>query len=248
MFAKFINYSLNKIGYEINKVKKNYSFDHIYTKFLKQNCSIVDVGANEGQSVKRFLSLFPNSKIYCFEPVKKAYDKLKTNYSKKNIYINNLALGARFEKKFINIYKRTSNSSFNKPIKNSYWEKKKKMQFNSNNLIDQRAKIQVITLDSYLKKNNLHLVDLLKIDTQQFEDQILNGAQNSLKRNIIRFIEIEFIMGNQYRNRLNIINIEKYLIKNNFRLLGISQSGDIIKKPDLCIDLLYGNINFIKIR
>jgi hypothetical protein len=122
------------------------------------------------------------------------------------------------------------------------------MQFNSNNLIDQRAKIQVITLDSYLKKNNLHLVDLLKIDTQQFEDQILNGAQNSLKRNIIRFIEMEFIMGNQYRNRLNIINIEKYLIKNNFRLLGISQSGDIIKKPDLCIDLLYGNINFIKIR
>ena len=58
MFAKLINYSLNKIGYELNKVKKNYSFDHIYTKYLKQNCSIIDVGANEGQSVKRFLSLF----------------------------------------------------------------------------------------------------------------------------------------------------------------------------------------------
>jgi len=248
MFKKFIKYSLKKIGYEINKAKIDYSFDHIYVKFLKKNNLIVDVGANKGQSVKRFLNLFPNSKIHSFEPTKEAYYELKKNFIGKNIYINNFALGCRLEKKFINIYRQSTNSSFNNPIKNSYWEKKKKIQYNSNTLIKQKEETQVITLDSYLKKNNIKFIDLLKIDTQGFEENVLKGAKNSLKSNIIKFVEVEFVVGNQYANRLNIINLEKYLVKSNFRLLGVSHSGDVIKKPDLSLDLLYGNTNFINIR
>jgi FkbM family methyltransferase len=247
MLKKSINYLLKKIGYEINKVKKDYSFDHIYLKFLRKNNIIIDVGANEGQSVKRFLSIFPNSKIHSFEPTKQAFNILKKNFIGKNIYINNFALGCRCEKKFINVYRRSVNSSFNSPIKDSYWERKKKIQYNSNTLISKKEEAKVITLDSYLKKRKIKFVDLLKIDTQGFEENVLKGAKNSLKSNIIKFIEIEFIVGNQYLNRIDIINLEKYLVKSSFRLLGISRSGDVIKKPDLSFDLLYGNINFINV-
>ena len=51
-------------------------------------------------------------------------------------------------------------------------------------------------------------LDLLKIDTQGYEDKVLNGSKEILSSNKISFIQIEFIMGNQYENRLNIIDYE----------------------------------------
>jgi hypothetical protein len=50
---KIIIYNLiKKIFGLINidiKFKKNLNFDEIYKKYIKTNCVIIDVGANEGQ-------------------------------------------------------------------------------------------------------------------------------------------------------------------------------------------------------
>ena len=54
-------------------------------------------------------------------------------------------------------------------------------------------------------------------------------------------------MGNQYENRLNIIDYEIYLIKNNFRLYGLNQKGDLLTKSDISLDLLYANSNYISV-
>lgn len=244
MLKKYINFFLNYIGYKISKNKK-YSFDHIYSYFLK-NPLIIDVGSNEGQSIYRFSKIFRKLKIHCFEPETESYDILKKNFSKKNIFLNNLGLGSKKEKKIINLFQKSSNSSFNKPIKDSFWETKKKKLFKSDKLIKNRKIVFMTTLDEYIYKKNIQFVDLLKIDTQGYESYVLKGCKNSLKKNIIKFIEIEFIMGNQYTNRLNIIDLEKFLIKNNFRLYGLNNSGDLLNKPDMCLDLLYVNNNFMK--
>jgi FkbM family methyltransferase len=244
MLKKYINFFLNYIGYKISK-NKIYSFDHIYSYFLK-NPLIIDVGSNEGQSIDRFLKIFRKLKIHCFEPETESFKILKKNFSKKNIFLNNLGLGSKREKKIINIFQKSSNSSFNKPIKDSFWETKKKKLFKSDKLIKNRKIVFMTTLDEYIYKKNIKFVDLLKIDTQGYESYVLKGCKNSLKKNIIKFIEIEFIMGNQYTNRLNIIDLEKFLIKNNFRLYGLNNSGDLLNKPDMCLDLLYVNNNFMK--
>ena len=244
MLKKHINFFLNYIGYKISK-NKIYSFDHIYSYFLK-NPLIIDVGSNEGQSIDRFSKIFRKLKIHCFEPETESYNTLKKNFSKKNIFLNNLGLGSKKEKKILNLFQKSSNSSFNKPIKDSFWEIKKKKLFKSDKLIKNRKIVFMTTLDEYIYKKNIQFVDLLKIDTQGYESYVLKGCKNSLKKNIIKFIEIEFIMGNQYTNRLNIIDLEKFLIKNNFRLYGLNDSGDLLNKPDMCLDLLYVNNNFMK--
>ena len=159
--------------------------------------------------------------------------------------MNNCGLSFKKSTKIINVFETTSNSSFNKPIKNSFWEKKKKIK--SENLIKNREEVYLTTIDNYINKKNIKYIDLLKIDTQGFESYILKGCANALKKNIIKLIEIEFIMGNQYTNRINIIDLEKHLIKNNFRLYGINQSGDLLNKPDMNLDLLYVNNKFIKV-
>jgi len=244
MFKKFINIFLNYFGYKISK-NKIYSFDHIYSYFLK-NPLIIDVGAHEGQSVTRVLRIFPKAKIHWFEPVLESYNILKKNFNKnKNIFFNNSGLSYKKEKKQINVFQGSLNSSFNKPIKDSFWEKKKKTLFKTDNLIKNRQIVFMTTIDDYIDKKNIKSVDLLKIDTQGYESYVLKGCANTFKKNIVKFVEIELIMGNQYINRLNIIDLEKYLIKNNFRLYGVNQYGDLLNKPDMSFDLLYINTMFI---
>ena len=239
---KIINSLLNKIGYRISK-KKNYSFDHVYKNFEKKhNNIIIDVGSNQGQSVEEYLKIYTNYKIHCFEPLNNLYEDLKKKYGHdKNIFLNNYALGEENkESKFLKYYNDV-NSSFNKPIQDSNWEKKKKKKFNIKNLIEEELKVKVLKLDEYIKINNIEFIDLLKIDTQGYEDKVLIGSREILESNKVNFIQIEFIMGNQYQNRLNIIDYENHLIKNNFRLYGISQKGDLLTKSDISLDLLYVN-------
>ena len=72
MTKKFLNY----IGYRIIK-NKIYSFNHIYISFFTKNSSIVNVGANQGESVDNFLRIFQNPKFHCFESALDSFNVLK---------------------------------------------------------------------------------------------------------------------------------------------------------------------------
>ena len=71
----------------------------------------------------------------------------------------------------------------------------------------------------------MNKIDILKIDTQGTEDQVLEGANNSLKNKLIRNIETEICFSNQYEKKLSFYEIEKNLFPNNYRLYGISNEG-----------------------
>src|SRR5687768_17470636 len=43
---------------------------------------VFDVGANVGQSALRFTAGFPEARIYCFEPVKETFSRLRENVSR----------------------------------------------------------------------------------------------------------------------------------------------------------------------
>ena len=58
--------------------------------------TIFDVGANVGQSAKKFSRYFPNSEIYCFEPVAETYRELQRELGARfNVHTFQFALGAR---------------------------------------------------------------------------------------------------------------------------------------------------------
>ena len=56
--------------------------------FLKSP-SVIDVGANTGRTIKRFLEIFPNAKIYAIEPIP---DFFKLINDEKIVSKHNLAL------------------------------------------------------------------------------------------------------------------------------------------------------------
>ena len=240
---KFIRKLLKHYGYNIIK---NNSFDNIFKSYLGEQPTIFDVGANKGQSIQRFQNIFEEPEIHSFEPIKFESDKLFEKFKdKSNIIINNYAVGDINEFKKFNISKKTGSSSFNKKNKNSRWLDIRTRQTNISKediILDKVIEVEVIKLDDYCKKNNINNIDLLKIDTEGYEDKVLQGSLDLMKSGKISVIFIEIQLGNVYDKYLNFLDIEKYLIPNNFRLVAqASNSLNLIDDVNFSNNLIYFN-------
>jgi FkbM family methyltransferase len=241
LFYKIINY----IGFDLIRIPfktKRMNYDEIFKLKIKNKKPIIfDVGANEGQSIKRFKNIFPNSIIHSFEPNKNCYELLLKKYSNdKNIILNNLSCGEKIKKKKFLIMAKSGNSSFININKNSAWMKKRSEEIVIKKYIVKKPIVKMITLDSYIRKNKIKKIDILKLDTQGYEDKIIKGCQNSLKK--IHFIEAEIMLDNVYKKFLNISDIEKKIIKKKFRLVGIEHHGgfkNLFEGYMFVVDTLY---------
>ena len=227
IFQKF----LNLFGYKISLIKKNNikNFDDILKKIFKQsNLNIIDIGANTGQSINRFIKLFDKSRIYSIEPSKYAYYKLKKNYNnKKNLFLYNCAVGDKNQKKFFFDYKDNVLSSFHKLNK----QNRLKNKFN-------KQIVNVLTLDYFCKKHKLENVHILKIDTQGNETKVLQGGRKSISKGIFNIIELEIIMGDYYEKYSNFYEIEKNLV-NNYRLIALDKRINFFNDKRLYCNALY---------
>jgi FkbM family methyltransferase len=248
---KLIKYFLNLFGIYIyrsdwklhykNQEKKNkakISFNELYSKYYnKKNNKLIifDVGANTGQSIKRFNNEFNLKEIHCFEPNVPAFEKLKKIKSK-NIFLNNLALGDKEKIQTFNNYPKTSSSSFYRIDKKSSIYEMNKGFYSSN--------VKIITLDKYIEDSKIDKINILKIDTQGFEVSVLKGAINAVKDKRIDFIETEINLGFQYEIKTSFKEIENQLF-DNYVLLSIDEAGDIISNFDFQINVIYANKDLI---
>ena len=90
---------IKKIYNFIKKEKLN-DFDLVYkTLFKKEKLVIFDVGANFGQSLKRYKSYLNIQNYYSFEPLKECYDFIIKNYNEPHYHHYNLAIGKNIESK-----------------------------------------------------------------------------------------------------------------------------------------------------
>lgn len=245
---KKIKTLFNFFGLEIKKKDNeivNLSFDEIYKKKIKQNPIIFDVGANQGQSIERFKKIFAEPTIHAFEPIKEEYNKLLKKYSnQKNIILNNYAVGETIGEQNLFVTALTGNSSFNKLNTNTKWLKTRSSQAKTTmeNYTKAKEKVKIISLDNYCRDNNIYGIDLLKIDTQGFEDKVLAGSNQILKNNIISAIESEIMLDNVYDKYLNFSDLEKHLIPNNFRLVGLNTvNNNLFSGIVFFADILYFN-------
>lgn len=245
----------NVFGYEIKRKNNEIieqSFDEILKeKITEKNPVIIDVGANNGQSVNRFLELFDNPIIHSFEPITKEFDVLKEKFgSKKNIHLNKLALGEKKETKFLNITKKSENSSFNNINLGTDWIKKRSKEYDvkEENYINLRQKVDVNTLDAYSSEHNIKKIDILKIDTQGYEDKVLSGCLNLINNDKVSVIITEIIFDNVYDKYFSFSDIEKFIIPNNFRMVGIDLINNNLFSGLLFVaDVMYFNKKHFKI-
>ncbi len=242
---EFIKKIINLFGYKVMKIKSIDATDlDGLTKSLitKSEPVIFDVGANKGQSITRYKKLFQNPIIHSFEPNINEVNILKQKYiNDKNLYLNNVAVGDKKGNLEFNINAISGHSSFKNLIPNTTWIKKRSnsIKIDHKNYTTKKVNAEIITLDDYVNEKNLTNIDILKIDTQGFEDKVLLGAQNLLKNNRIKLIQLELIFSEIYENPPNIYDVEKTLIPNNYKLFGISNGGSLISHYIYQSDFIY---------
>lgn len=241
----FIQKIFNFFGYKCLKIKSidKQDADGI-TKFLIDNQKpiIFDVGANKGQSIIKFKKLFKDPVIHSFEPNTKEVDELCKKYDDdKKVFLNNVGVGEKQGSSEFNINAISGHSSFKNLIPNTTWIKKRSQlaKIQSEKYTIEKVLTKIIKLDDYAKKNEINKIDILKIDTQGYEDKVLQGSEELLKNKKIKMIKLELIYSEIYEKPLQIFDVEKLLITNGYRLFGISNGGSLISNYIFQNDLIY---------
>lgn len=179
----------------------------------KINC-ILDIGANTGQFAIYMRSYGFKGEILSFEPLKSAFQKLRTlSENDDNWQAFNFALGDNIQTNTINIANNSSSSSILDMLP-SHLKSAPHSKY-----ID-KQKIEVKTIDSIF--DNLNLNDkkiMLKIDTQGYEKNVLDGAVKSLKH--ISLIQLEMSIIPLYKDEILFREMIDFLESKGFDLYSL---------------------------
>lgn len=199
---------------KLSKYSKIYQDGFFLNNFLSRNKiqTIFDVGANEGQWSISVFRFGYKKRIISFEPQKSAHEKLVINSKKYSKWVVHEAVALGNINGFgkINISDNSVSSSI-KTINITH------LKSSPNARIVKTEKIKLVKLDSifsnYFSKDD---IILLKIDTQGFEKEVLEGSLISLSK--ISAILIELSLTELYEKQDNWINIINFLENNGFKV------------------------------
>ena len=219
----YLNLSEKIFSFFHRFIEKNYHLRKL-SKILKKiadfkNPIIFDVGSNEGESIDFFLNLFENPAIYSFEPEISSYQKLIKKYEKnKKINLFNLAFGNKKEKLKLKINIKSSTSTFSEiNTRSNYYNLKSLiLNPNKNGSFVAEEEVQVEKIDNFFNQKKIDTINILKVDTEGFELNVIEGAKETLQKTII--IIIEFQLNDMYLN-YDPKKIENLLKINNFSLV-----------------------------
>lgn len=155
---------------KFKQAELEFLLDQIYPRMV-----LFDIGAGAGFSTIAMASKFKNLKIYAFEPYLDNFQILK-----KNIKINRLnniipycsAVSCCTGKAILQI--------------SSNWENKLntigQLPYCLGYKIITKKRVPVVTLDNFIENNNIHRVDLIKIDVEGAELLAFQGAKKLLEK------------------------------------------------------------------
>jgi len=200
------------LAYYENGIMKSHSMvasGEVYfiNKFLKDKLqtnepTFVDIGANVGDYANLLYTNFPESKIHCFEPNPNTFAKLKSTLPE-SIKINNEGIGEK--EGSLKLYFDGDNKTSVQATSD-----RKILEVISKVENIEEISIKIDTLDNYCSKENIESIDLLKIDTEGFEYEALQGAKSMLENKKIKMIQFEF-------NEINIV--KRRFIRDFYELL-----------------------------
>ncbi|RPJ77658.1 MAG: FkbM family methyltransferase [Alphaproteobacteria bacterium] len=193
--------------------------------------TVFDIGANTGQFARLIHEVLPDAFIYSFEPLEECYQKLKTKEREiANFKAFNIALGDTDGE--IEFYRNEfPPSSSILPMADLH---KQNYPFTDKEYL---LKVKVARLDDIARdlvnKDNL----LIKIDVQGYEDKVIAGGTELIKKAKILIIETSFLP--LYVGQPLFENIYDSL-RENFRYMGaLSQSRNLIDGSILQEDSIF---------
>jgi FkbM family methyltransferase len=202
-----------------------------------QVSTLIDVGANSGQFALEMRGFGFTGKILSFEPQKKVYSLLEQNAKKDlNWKTFNYALGDFDGTSKINIAQNSYSSSLLDMLP-AHLSAAPQSKFISEETIVVK-KLDTVLPDLINREEKV----FLKIDTQGFEKNIINGARNVLNRVVGMHVEMSLVP--LYRGDTSFEEMNAFLNTLGFYLCSIEMEFDDPKtKKLLQIDGIYFKMN-----
>jgi FkbM family methyltransferase len=134
--------------------------------------TIFDIGANIGWYSMSFAKKKPSSIIHAFEPLPETFSSLISNININhisNVVCNNFGFSS--EAKTLTFYTSAYTSVSNSAINIT------------DDIFAKEIKCEVITMDSYVSKNNIN-VDIIKCDVEGAELSVFLGGEKTISKNL----------------------------------------------------------------
>jgi FkbM family methyltransferase len=173
---------LHQAGYDIHRRKpddwntlRRYSFR-----------TILDIGANRGQFARRIRPMYPGAMIHSFEPIRGAYELLSESFAAdQRFQAHRIALGETCGSFEMYENEQTDFSSL-LPMNSTCRE-----DFPSAG-DETPTQIQMMRLDRWAETQTLDDPLLIKIDVQGYEDRVIKGGVETVKRAHAILTEVTF--------------------------------------------------------
>lgn len=197
-----------RLGYDI--VRWNDPMSDMAALMRGGSPVVFDVGANVGQSVRRFRERFPTCVIHAFEPSPTTFALLRGEVGRLDrVRLHNCALGATPGRLELLENSHPVMSSF-LPLAGDGWGE-----------IVRRTEVDVRTVDEILKQERIDIIDILKVDTQGFDLQVLQGAEDALHAGAVRAIYCEVIFSDLYDRQASFRDITGFLADYGYELTSL---------------------------
>jgi FkbM family methyltransferase len=171
---------------------------------------ITYVGAHDGTMASGIDEAFPHRRFFLIEPAQSTFKKLvETVSSRPNMKCVNIAAGSKDDivDMFVDDFSAASSIlPYTEIVAHEF-------PFLGQG---QTTRVDVKRLDDILQEHAVDETDLLIIDVQGYEDEVLAGAQNTLK--IVKAVMIELSLRDLYLASSTFDSVYQALVGNGFRL------------------------------
>jgi FkbM family methyltransferase len=190
-------------------------FHTIYNKYNLKIKGVLHIGAHYGQEDNLYRSVGVQNLMY-FEPLTKNFNVLENNVPKGTI-LHKIALGN--DEKNVNMYVEGVNTGMSSSIlkPEHHLIQYPHIQF------DKTEEVDMITLDSFIKENDLKGYNFINIDVQGYELEVFKGATQTLK--YVDCIISEVNRAEMYEGCASVYELDEFLSEYGFERVETSWEG-----------------------
>ncbi len=245
------------IYYILDKFFENDNTNLLFNKLKQKNSAVIfDIGCYKGNFTINLINHFKKNKLnsyknysyFLFDPIPNLKKEL-INQNNLNYKYLEYAVDSKSSKKefYLNqFYNSAGSSLIGIHYADRLWLNSRKIFMKIMNPFKiknnfKKINVKTISIDDFVKKNNIDKIDLLKIDSEGNEYNILLGSKITLKNKKIDMIYLEVLDNkNKYCEKENLII--NFLKNYNFSLL----KKDKLRLTSFLSDIIAYDLFFIK--